>query len=63
MEIDFSALWSWTLPLWGLAVLILFLGGALTEEPDLSRYVKPGLVSQGQGSQGSQTGGTRYKRS
>lgn len=32
MEIDFSSVWSWTLPLWGLVVLIAFLGGALTQE-------------------------------
>jgi hypothetical protein len=51
-EIDFSSVWSWTLPLWGLAVLILFLGGALTEEPDLTRYVKP-----------TQTGGSKLRRS
>jgi len=62
MEIDFSAIWSWTLPLWGLAVLILFLGGALTEEPDLTKYVKPDSSQGSQGSQG-QTGGFRYKRS
>jgi hypothetical protein len=54
VEIDFSSVWSWTLPLWGLAVLILFLGGALTEEPDLTRYVKPAP---------SQTGGSRFRRS
>ena len=57
-EIDFSSVWSWTLPLWGLAVLILFLGGALTEEPDLIRYVKPTPPRQD-----NQTGGSRYKRS
>jgi hypothetical protein len=56
VELDFSSLWSWTLPLWGLAVLILFLGGALTEEPDLTRYVKPTAPSQ--------TGGSRsHKKS
>jgi hypothetical protein len=52
-DMDFSSLWSWTLPLWGLAVLILFLGGALTEEPDLTRYVKPTM---------SQTGGSRTNK-
>lgn len=31
MEIDFSSLWSWTVPLWGLFLLILFLGGVLTQ--------------------------------
>jgi hypothetical protein len=31
-EIDFSSIWSWTLPLWGLFVIVLFLGGILTQE-------------------------------
>ena len=31
MELDFSSLWSWTLPLWGLVVIIFYLGGVLTE--------------------------------
>jgi hypothetical protein len=29
MEIDFSGLWSWTLPLWALFLLVLFLVGVL----------------------------------
>jgi hypothetical protein len=29
MDLDLSALWSWTVPLWGLFVLVLFLGGVL----------------------------------
>jgi hypothetical protein len=29
MELDFSGLWSWTVPLWSLFVLVLFLGGVL----------------------------------
>jgi hypothetical protein len=29
MDMDLSALWSWTVPLWGLFVLVLFLGGVL----------------------------------
>ncbi len=31
MELDFSSLWSWTVPLWSLFLLILFLGGVLTQ--------------------------------
>jgi hypothetical protein len=31
MDLDFSSLWSWTLPLWGLFLIVLFLGGVLTE--------------------------------
>ncbi len=29
MDFDLSALWSWTIPLWGLFILVLFLGGVL----------------------------------
>jgi hypothetical protein len=31
MDLDISSLWSWTLPLWGLFVIVLFLGGVLRE--------------------------------
>ena len=31
MEIDFSSVWSWTLPLWALVVIVAFLGGVLTQ--------------------------------
>jgi len=31
MDLDFSSLWSWTLPLWGLFIIVFFLGGVLTE--------------------------------
>jgi hypothetical protein len=31
MDLDFSSLWSWTLPLWGLFLIVFFLGGVLTE--------------------------------
>jgi hypothetical protein len=30
MDIDLGGLWSWTVPLWGLFVLVLILGGVLT---------------------------------
>ncbi len=29
MDMDFSGLWSWTVPLWGLFALVLFLVGVL----------------------------------
>lgn len=32
MDLDISSLWSWTIPLWGLFVLVLFLGGILTAD-------------------------------
>jgi len=28
---DFTSLWSWTIPLWGLFVILFFLGGVLTQ--------------------------------
>jgi len=31
MEMDFSSLWSWTIPLWGLFLLVLYLCGVLLE--------------------------------
>jgi hypothetical protein len=36
MDLDISSLWSWTLPLWGLFVIVLFLGGVLQEPVVLS---------------------------
>ena len=33
MDLDISSLWSWTLPLWGLVLIILFLGGVATHVP------------------------------
>lgn len=32
-DVDFSSLWSWTVPLWGIALLVLFLGGVMTYSP------------------------------
>jgi hypothetical protein len=32
MDLDISSLWSWTIPLWGLFVIVFFLGGILTQE-------------------------------
>lgn len=31
MDLDISSLWSWTLPLWGLFVIVMFVGGILSE--------------------------------
>ena len=31
MDLDFSSLWSWTIPLWGLFVIVMFLCGVLLE--------------------------------
>jgi len=30
MELDISSLWTWTIPLWGMFVLVLFLTGILS---------------------------------
>lgn len=34
-DLDFSSVWSWTVPLWGMFVLVLFLGGVLANPPAL----------------------------
>ena len=34
-DLDFSSVWSWTVPLWGLFILVLFLGGVLADPPTL----------------------------
>lgn len=44
-ELDFSSVWSWTLPLWGLFVIVLFLGGILTQETTI--LAMPGMVGGG----------------
>jgi hypothetical protein len=31
MELDLSSLWSWTIPLWGLFLIVLLLAGILSE--------------------------------
>lgn len=47
MEIDFSSLWSWTVPLWGLFLLILFLGGVLTQPVILEGVQNVATVASG----------------
>jgi hypothetical protein len=42
MDLDFSSVWSWTMPLWGLALLLAYLGGVIVEEPVLTGYQKGG---------------------
>jgi hypothetical protein len=51
MDLDLSSLWSWTIPLWGLFVIVLFLGGVLTQETVLEGL--PAVM----------TGGSRKKKS
>ncbi len=38
MDLDISSLWSWTIPLWGLFVLVLFLGGVLKEPNTMTAF-------------------------
>jgi len=38
MDLDFSSLWSWTVPLWGLFLIVLFLVGVLSEPVLLRTY-------------------------
>jgi len=58
MDLDFSSLWSWTVPLWGLFLIVLFLVGVLSEPVLLRTYESTGS----QGGQGSQGGGNRKQR-
>lgn len=53
MELDISSLWSWVMPLWGLFLLVLFLGGVLMEKSVL--VALPG----GSGGAASHIGGAR----
>lgn len=36
MDLDLGGLWSWTVPLWGLFVIVFFLGGVLTAPVKIS---------------------------
>jgi len=40
-ELDFSSLWSWTIPLWSLFLIVLFLAGLLGKTVTLRAI--PGL--------------------
>lgn len=31
MDLDLSSLWSWTIPLWGLFLIVLFLCGVMSQ--------------------------------
>ena len=50
MDLDLSALWSWTIPLWGLFVLVLFLGGVLVAPTILEGMPAAATAVQGGGS-------------
>jgi hypothetical protein len=44
MELDLSSLWSWTIPLWGLFLIVLFLAGVLAEGAVL-KQLNPSLFA------------------
>jgi hypothetical protein len=48
-ELDFSSLWSWTIPLWGLFVLVVFLGGVIADPPTLLAAPLPTQAGGGGG--------------
>jgi hypothetical protein len=39
MDLDLGSLWSWTLPLWSLIILIFFLVGVQTQEVVLPVHI------------------------
>ena len=49
MDLDLSALWSWTVPLWGLFLIVLFLGGVLTQDTVLESIMTGGARDAGRG--------------
>lgn len=53
MDLDLSALWSWTIPLWGLFVLVLFLGGVLVAPTILEGMPTTAAATQGGGARKS----------
>ena len=66
-DIDFSGLWSWTLPLWGLFALVLFLVGVL-RAPIILEGILPSAApvvaaaAAVAGAAGPQAGGVRKQR-
>lgn len=57
MELDLGGLWSWTVPLWGLFVLVLFLGGMMTAPIVLT----PVAPTQAGGGSGSSSSSRKYR--
>ena len=57
MDLDISSLWSWTLPLWGLFVIVMFLGGILSESQVIVGGPITGVVPSAQALMGG--GGKR----
>ena len=44
MDLDFSGLWTWTVPLWGLFILVLFLVGILSA-PVILEGIGPAITA------------------
>ena len=42
MELDLGSLWSWTIPLWSLIILIFFLIGVQTQDVVLPVHIGGG---------------------
>ena len=61
MELDISSLWSWTLPLWGLVLIILFLGGVITH-PTVMQTLGPTEFQSGGAREAKETKGSKQKR-
>jgi hypothetical protein len=40
MDLDFGSIWTWTLPLWGLFLIVLFLAGVLSDTVVLQEVPK-----------------------
>ena len=59
-DIDFSGLWSWSLPLWGLFILVLFLVGVL-RAPIVLEGIMPAAAAVA-ASTPVMTGGSRSKK-
>ena len=65
-DIDFSGLWTWTLPLWALFILVLFLVGVL-RAPIILEGILPSAApiaaaAATVAAAGSQSGGSRGQR-
>lgn len=52
MDLDIGGLWSWTLPLWGLFVLVFFLGGVITSPVSISSLASAPAAHVGGGYRG-----------
>lgn len=63
MDMDFSGLWSWTVPLWALFALVLFLVGVLNT-PVILEGMLPSVASPAIAvpAAATLTGGARKKR-